>query len=153
MSSITHIKGWIESDGYEHEYNEKIINEFEYDDNFISMFCIPSNTGNKNPEYILFGASINYLNIDEWCKKYFEFINKIKGFSVIAFIEYADGEKYWVISCSLSRKGGIINKKEFYFRESYELYDEDYDSDDSKHGLEFNLLAYLIRGGKPTEVI
>ena len=87
MSAVTSISGWIEIDYYERDYNNKILKELTYDDEFIKMFCIPEQTGSKNPDYILFGASINHCNLEYWIERFEEFIKKLKAFRAFVFVD------------------------------------------------------------------
>lgn len=104
MSVVTKISGWIKTDGYERDYNNKIMKELSYDDNFIKMFCTAKETGTKNPDYINFGASINYCVFEEWLKKFEDFIKKLKAFNAIVFVDSeSGGDKVFVIGYELDR--------------------------------------------------
>lgn len=105
MSLITNIIGWIETDGFdkEKEYNDKILKELKYseDDFFIEMFCSPKDTGTKNPDYILFGASLNHFAFDCWLEKFEEFIKNLKAFGAFVFVAEHDGEYVYAIGYDL----------------------------------------------------
>jgi hypothetical protein len=99
MSLITNITGWIETNGFDEnkEYNDKILKELKYGDFFIDMFCSPKDTGPKNPDYVLFGASLNHFVVDCWLEKFEEFIKKLKAFGAFVWMEDNDGEDIYTI--------------------------------------------------------
>lgn len=89
MSYITEVKGWIEVDGYERKHNEEVLSKTKFtgfDGDFPRMFAFPQETGTKNPDYMLFGASINYLAKDEWIRKFERLLKKLKGWVAYVII-------------------------------------------------------------------
>ena len=99
MSRITDILAWIEADGYRYEKNNE---HFEkYDPEFTKMFCHPKWTGNKNPDWYLGGASINYCNIEEWIEQFEDFIKGFQAFGACAIISHGDGDEVFTLGYTL----------------------------------------------------
>lgn len=116
MSLITKITGWIEINGSDEgedagiRHNYRVLKGFGgdiedsyFDEHFFKeMFCKPKFTGSKNPSYILFGASINYCNFDEWLCLFEKFIRKLDAFGAFVFVREKDGRKVFAIGYELS---------------------------------------------------
>lgn len=144
MSLITNIMGWIETNGFrkEKEHNDRILKELKYsdDDFFIEMFCSPKNTGDKNPGYILFGASVNHFEINSWLEKFEEFMKKLIAFGAFVFIEHHDGDQVYAI-------GYVLHEGEFS-KDVVELGDSseyDWNFNDTKFPLLFPLLFRVLK--------
>lgn len=102
MSMVTSIVGFIEIDGYNMEYNSDILMKLEHDEDFIKMFCMPEETGTKNPDYILFGASSSNLIFETWLERFEEFIKKLKAFNAFVFVNTeSEGDKDFCIGYEL----------------------------------------------------
>lgn len=138
---MTSISGWIEIDCYERDYNNKVLKELTYDDEFIKMFCSPEETGNKNASYILFGASINHCNLEYWTERFEEFIKKLKAFRAFVFIDTENiYERVFAIGYELN---GKFIKDEITFGESCEYSIRSKDKDEFTFPLIFRVLKKL----------
>lgn len=147
MSIITNITGWIETDGFNNkkEYNDKILKELEHDNFFIDMFCSPKDTGRpKNPDYIMFGASLNHFVIDCWIEKFEEFIKKLKAYSTFVLVEDDDGEDIYAIGYYLHEEKFIKDVVKLGGDEDYYWFQEGEDYDDiHRFPLLFRILKIL----------
>lgn len=99
MSYITAVKGWIEVNGYERQHNEEVLKRTRFtsnDGDFPRMFAHPKETGNKNPDYILFGASINYLNKGIWIRRFERLLKKLEGWIAYVIIAEEDYDPIFI---------------------------------------------------------
>lgn len=146
MSIITNITGWIEINGFDEnkEYNDKILKELKYGDFFIDMFCSPKDTGPKNPDYIMFGASLNHFVIECWLEKFEEFIKKLKAFGAFIWIEDDDGEDVYAIGYYLHEGKFIKDVVQLGEDEDYNwLWEGENPKDISQFPLLFRILKIL----------
>ena len=100
MSRITDIIAWVEADGFRFEENNKHF--AEYDLEFTKMFCHAKWTGDKNPDYYMCGASINYCDIESWIGTFEEFIKGFHAFGATALISHGDGDEVFILGYDLA---------------------------------------------------
>jgi len=89
MSLVTKITGWISLDAGELEDNKEVLRTTKYDDDFINMFSIPEDTGTKG-SYAVFGASINFCNLELWLERFEDLYSKLWVLNAIVFIVTED---------------------------------------------------------------
>ena len=153
MSLITYIMGWTEiNDNDENkDYNRKMLNDLketmkhkDYDGWLVDMFCIPDDCGNKNPSYIMFGASLNHWVFSAWLEEFEIFMKKLKGFNAFIFCEESDGSDVYAIGYDI-RKDNLI-KDVIEFGESDD-YNKIYGCHEREHfPVIFNILKQLASG-------
>lgn len=94
MCSVTGIVGWIETCATK-DYISRTLKEIKYDERFIKMFCSPEDAGNREINYVFFGAEID-LGIDEppylyeyWLKRFENLIKKLKAHEAFVLVRYS----------------------------------------------------------------
>lgn len=119
-------------------HNNEVMNSLPYDDDFIKMFCSPEESGTKNPDYILFGASINHLFFDGWLERFEEFIKKLNAFSAIVFVESEScGDRAFAVGYELN---GKFNKDIIEFGDPIQYMD----NEDDDFPLFYRILKYRV---------
>ncbi len=150
MSLITNIMGWIEIEQFNNgrKYNVEVLNDLrniikneKYDGFLIDMFCIPRDCGNKEPGYIMFGASINHSFFSMWLKDFEEFIKKLEWFNAFVFCEESDGSEVYTIGYYKTEEG--FSKVIIEFGESTDY--ENWSTGD-KFPVLFNILKSIVSG-------
>lgn len=126
MSRITQITGWIEIDRRQFEENVKVIRDFPYDDDFPRMFQIPEEMGTKNPGYVVFGASMNFLNESKLFDSFEYLLECLFAFRAVVFsaledercsirfYKYVMEESAWELLCA-DELAGLFFKRLFDF--------------------------------------
>lgn len=143
MSVVTSIFGFIEINGNHTEHNSKILEELEHDEDFIKMFCNPEETGTKNPDYILFGASLTHFIFETWLDRFEEFIKELKAFNAFVFVDTeSGGDKVFCIGYELDEGKFIRDIIDFGDGSEYSLSDDDNEDSFSFPAL-FRVLKFL----------
>jgi len=108
MSHITAIKGWIEIDGSDQLQNhlrfQEAIKQLRCQHGYVfgcqyseceehkykhipNMFAEIPDSGTKNPHYIVFAATLNYADVDEFTEFFEEeLLTRLSGFQAFVFV-------------------------------------------------------------------
>ena len=156
--------GWIEiNDNDENkDYNRKVLDNLketikhkDYDGWLVDMICIPEDCGNKNPSYIMFGASLNHLVFSAWLEEFEIFIGKLKGFNAFVFCEESDGNDVYAIAYDIRKDNLIKDVIKFGKSDDYNKIYGYHDCHEREYfPVIFNILKQLVSGKSVnTEII